>query len=65
MLPQAGDPRADRDHDLLDGDLARARAHRGDGAAAVAREARDLHALGDLRARRARLVGQREHRLAG
>ena len=61
--PQLRHPRPDGDHDLLDGDVAGARVHDGHGARAVALEAGDLDALDDLGARRARLVGQPEHRL--
>ena len=63
-LPDLGDPRADRDDDLLDRDVARARAHARHRPGAVELEAEHLDALGDPGARGARLARQPEHRLA-
>ena len=61
--PELADPGADRDDDLVDGDLARARRDRRHGPAPVELEARDLDAFGDARARVARQAGEPVHRL--
>src|SRR5919206_315810 len=61
-LPQRADPRADRDDDLLDRHVAGARVHRRHGAAVVALEPGDRDAPHDLRAGRARLGREPEHR---
>ena len=50
--PQRGDPRSDRDHDLLDLDRAGARLHRAHGSGVVELKAGHLDPAGDLGARR-------------